>query len=107
MLLSQEIAQSKAYADSLAAFNDPLKQAEAARYLVRNESIRQTIFGLQQTILNVKQPIVITPFDYADSGPGRGIKGIAVSAFTGAVLAFCLVFTASIIRTAKARLANS
>ena len=107
VLLSQEIAQSKAYADSLAAFNDPQKQAEATRLLLRIESIRQSIFSLQQTISNVKQPIVITPFTYADTGQGRGIKGAAISAVVGAVLACCVVFAASIFRTAKTRLVNS
>ena len=106
-LLTQEIASTKVYSDSLQAFNDSQKQSESARLLLQAESKKQQIFDLQQLIQNVEQPIVITPFDYADSGSGRGIKGIAVSAFTGAVLAFCLVFAASIIRTAKARLANS
>ena len=106
-LLTQEIASTKVYSDSLQAFNDSQKQSESARLLLQAESKKQQIFELQQLIQNVEQPIVVTPFDYADSGPGRGIKGIAVSAFTGAVLAFCLVFAASIIRTAKARLANS
>ena len=106
-LLTQEIASTKVYSDSLQAFNDSQKQSESSRLLLQVESKKQQIFDLQQLIQNVEQPIVVTPFDYADSGPGRGIKGIAVSAFTGAVLAFCLVFAASIIRTAKARLANS
>ena len=106
-LLTQEIASTKVYSDSLQAFNDSQKQSEAARLLLQVESKKQQIFDLQQFIQNVEQPIVVTPFDYADSGPGRGIKGMAVSAFTGAVLAFCLVFAASIVRTAKARLANS
>ncbi len=107
VLLSQEIAQSKAYADSLAAFSDPQKQAEATRLLLQIESIKQIIFDLQQTISNVKQPIVITPFAYADTGQGRGIKGAALSALLSAVLACCVVFAASIFRTAKTRLVNS
>lgn len=106
-LLTQEIASIKVYSDSLQAFNDSQKQSESSRLLLQAESKKQQIFDLQQLIQNVEQPIVATPFDYADSGPGRGIKGVAVSAFTGAVLAFCLVFVANIIRTAKARLANS
>ena len=106
-LLTQEIASTKVYSDSLQASSDPQKQSESSRLLLQAESKKQHIFELQQLIQNVEQPIVITPFDYADSGPGRGIKGMVVSAFTGAVLAFCLVFAASIIRTAKARLANS
>jgi ABC-type antimicrobial peptide transport system permease subunit len=106
-LLTQEIASTKVYSDSLQASSDPQKQSDSARLILQVESKKQQIFDLQQLIQNVEQPIVITPFDYADSGPGRGIKGMAVSAFTGAVLAFCLVFAASIIRTAKARLANS
>ena len=106
-LLTLEIASTKVYSDSLQAFKDSQNQSESARQLLQVESKKQQIFDLQQLIQNVEQPIVVTPFDYADSGPGRGIKGIAVSAFTGAVLAFCLVFAASIIRTAKARLANS
>ena len=108
-LLTQEIASTKVYSDSLQAFNDSQKQSESSRLLLQTESKKQQIFDLQQLIQNVEQPIVITPFndEYVNSGPGRGIKGMAVSAFTGAVLAFCLVFAASIIRTAKARLANS
>lgn len=106
-LLTLEIASTKVYSDSLQAFNDSQNQSESARQLLQVESKKQQIFDLQQLIQNVEQPIVITPFDCADSGPGRGIKGMAVSAFTGAVLAFCLVFAASIVRTAKARLANS
>ena len=106
-LLTQEIVLIKVYSDSLQAFSDPQKQSDSARLILQVESKKQQIFDLQQLIQNIQQPIVITPFDYADSGPGRGIKGMAVSAFTGAVLAFCLVFAASIIRTAKARLANS
>ena len=108
-LLTQEIASTKVYSDSLQAFNDSQKQSESARLLLQAESKKQQIFDLQQLIQNIEQPIVITPFndEYVNSGPGRGIKGMAVSAFTGAVLAFCLVFAASIIRTAKARLANS
>ena len=106
-LLTQEIASIKVYSDSLQAFNDSQKQSESARLLLQTESKKQQIFDLQQLIQNVEQPIVVTPFDYADSGPGRGIKGAALSAFAGAVLACCVVFTASIIRTAKARLANS
>ena len=108
-LLTQEIASTKVYSDSLQAFNDPQKQSESSRLLLQAESKKQQIFDLQQLIQNVEQPIVITPFndEYVNSGPGRGIKGMAVSAFTGAVLAFCLVFAANIIRTAKARLANS
>ena len=108
-LLTQEIASTKVYSDSLQAFNDSQKQSESSRLLLQAESKKQQIFDLQQLIANVEQPIVITPFndEYVNSGLGRGIKGIAVSAFTGAVLAFCLVFVASIIRTAKARLANS
>ena len=108
-LLTQENASTKVYSDSLQASSDPQKQSESSRLLLQAESKKQQIFDLQQLIQNVEQPIVITPFndEYVNSGPGRGIKGIAVSAFTGAVLAFCLVFAASIIRTAKARLANS
>ena len=106
-LLTQEIASTKVYSDSLQAFNDSQKQSESARLLLQAESKKQQIFDLQQIIQNVEQPIVITPFDYADSGPGRGIKGAALSAFAGAVLACCVVFAASIIRTAKDRLANS
>ena len=106
-LLTEEIASTKVYSDSLQAFNDPQKQSESARLLLQTESKKQQIFDLQQLIQNVEQPIVITPFDYADSGPGRGIKGAALSAFAGAVLACCVVFAANIIRTAKARLANS
>ena len=105
-LITIEINSIITYANSLAA-TKPLEPTESSRLLLQAESKKQQIFDLQQVIQNVEQPIVITPFDYADSGPGRGIKGIAVSAFTGAVLAFCLVFAASIIRTAKARLANS
>ena len=106
-LLTQEIASTKVYSDSLQAFNDSQKQSESARLLLQTESKKQQIFDLQQLIQNVEQPIVVTPFDYADSGPGRGIKGAALSAFAGAALACCVVFAASIIRTAKARLANS
>ena len=108
-LLTQEITLIKVYSDSLQAFSDPQKQSDSARLVLQIESKKQQIFDLQQLIQNVEQPIVITPFndEYVNSGLGRGIKGIAVSAFTGAVLAFCLVFAASIIRTAKARLANS
>ena len=106
-LLTQEIVLIKVYSDSLQAFSDPQKQSDSARLVLQVESKKQQIFDLQQLIQNVEQPIVITPFDYADSGPGRGIKGMAVSAFTGAVLAFGLVFAAGIIRTAKARIANS
>ena len=105
-LITQEIISMDDYIASLAT-SKPLEPTEAKRLIMLSESKKQQIFELQQLIQNVEQPIVITPFDYADSGPGRGIKGIAVSAFTGAVLAFCLVFAASIIRTAKARLANS
>jgi hypothetical protein len=106
-LLTQEIASTKVYSDSLQAFNDSQKQSESSRLLLQAESKKQEIFNLQQLIQNVEQPIVITPFNYADSGPGRGIKGAALSAFAGAALACCVVFAASIIRTAKARLANS
>ena len=105
-LITQEIISMDDYIASLAT-SKPLEPTEAKRLIMLSESKKQQIFELQQLIQNVEQPIVITPFDYADSGPGRGIKGIAVSAFTGAVLAFCLVFAASIVRTAKARLANS
>ena len=105
-LITIEINSIIVYANSLSA-TKPLEPTESSRLLLQAESKKQQIFDLQQLIQNVEQPIVITPFDYADSGPGRGIKGMAVSAFTGAVLAFCLVFAASIIRTAKARLANS
>ena len=105
-LITIEINAIIAYSNSLAA-TKPLEPTESSRLLLQAESKIQQIFELQQLIQNVEQPIVITPFDCADSGPGRGIKGMAVSAFTGAVLAFCLVFAASIIRTAKARLANS
>jgi ABC-type antimicrobial peptide transport system permease subunit len=106
-LLTQEISSTKVYSDSLQAFNDSQKQSESARLLLQAESKKQQIFDLQQIIQNVEQPIVITAVDYADSGPGRGIKGAALSAFAGAVLACCVVFAASIIRTAKDRLANS
>ena len=106
-LLTQEIASTKVYSDSLQASSDPQKQSESSRLLLQAESKKQQIFDLQQIIQNVEQPIVVTPFDYADSGPGRGIKGAALSAFAGAVLACCVVFAANIIRTAKARLANS
>ena len=107
-LITIEINSIIAYANSLAA-TKPLEPTESSRQLLQAESKKQQIFDLQQLIQNVEQPIVITPFndEYVNSGPGRGIKGMAVSAFTGAVLAFCLVFAASIIRTAKARLANS
>jgi len=105
-LITIEINAIITYANSLAA-TKPLEPTESSRLLLQAESKKQQIFDLQQIIQNVEQPIVITPFDYADSGPGRGIKGMAVSAFTGAVLACCVVFAASIIRTAKARLANS
>ena len=106
-LLTQEIASTKVYSDSLQAFNDSQKQSESARLLLQAESKKQQIFELQQLIQNVEQPIVVTPFDYADSGPGRGIKGAVLSAFVGAAMACLVVFAASIIRTAKARLANS
>ena len=106
-LLTQEISTTKVYSDSLQGSSDPQKQSESSRLLLQAESKKQQIFDLQQIIQNVEQPIVITPFDYADSGPGREIKGAALSAFAGAVLACCVVFAASIIRTAKARLANS
>lgn len=105
-LLTQEISAIIAYANSLAT-TKPLEPTESSRLLLQAESKKQQIFDLQQLIQNVEQPIVITPFDYADSGPGRGIKGAALSAFAGAALACCVVFAASIIRTAKARLANS
>jgi len=105
-LITIEINAIITYANSLAA-TKPLEPTESSRLLLQAESKKQQIFDLQQIIQNVEQPIVITTFDYADSGPGRGIKGMAVSAFTGAVLACCVVFAASIIRTAKARLANS
>jgi len=107
-LITIEINAIIAYSNSLAA-TKPLEPMESSRLLLQAESKKQQIFDLQQIIQNVEQPIVITPFndEYVNSGPGRGIKGVAVSAFTGAVLAFCLVFAASIIRTAKARLANS
>ena len=106
-LLTQEIVSTKVYSDSLQAFNDSQKQSESSRLLFQAESKKQQIFDLQQLIQNVEQPIVVTPFDYADLGPGRGIKGAALSAFAGAVLACCVVFAANIIRTAKARLAIS
>ena len=106
-LLMQEIASTKVYSDSLQTSSDPQKQSDSARLVFQVESKKQQIFDLQQLIQNVEQPIVITPFDYADSGPGRGIKGAALSAFAGAVLACCVVFAANIIRTAKARLAIS
>ena len=107
-LITIEINSIIAYANSLAT-TKPLEPTESSRLLLQAESKKQQIFDLQQLIQNIEQPIVITPFndEYVNSGPGRGIKGIAVSAFTGAVLAFCLVFAANIIRTAKARLANS
>jgi hypothetical protein len=103
------LPETKVYSDSLQAFNDSQKQSESSRLLLQAESKKQQIFDLQQLIQNVQQPIVITPFDYeyVNSGPGRGIKGAVLSAFAGAVLACCVVFAASIIRTAKARLANS
>ena len=108
-LLTQEIASIQVYSDSLQAFSDPQKQSDSARLVLQVESKKQQIFDLQQLIQNVEQPIVITPFNdqYVNSGPGHGIKGAALSAFAGAVLACCVVFAASIIRTAKARLANS
>ena len=108
-LLMQEIASTKVYSDSLLAFSDPQKQSESTRLLLQAESKKQQILDLQQLIQIVEQPIVITPFndEYVNSGPGRGIKGADLSAFAGAALACCVVFAASIIRTAKARLANS
>ena len=106
VLLTQEISAIITYANTLAV-TKPLEPSESSRMLLQAESKKQQIFDLQQMIQNVEQPIVITPFDYADSGPGRGIKGATLSAFAGAVLACCVVFTASIIRTAKARLANN
>jgi len=108
-LLTQEIASTKVYSDSLQASSDPQKQSESSRLLLQAESKKQQISDLQQLIQNVEQPIIITPFDYeyVNSGPGRGIKGAALSVFAGAALACCVVFAASIIRTAKARLANS
>jgi len=105
-LLTQEIAAINTYANSLSV-TKPLEATEADRVRVQAESKKQQIFDMEQMIQNVEQPIVITPFDYVDSGLGRGIKGVALSAFVGAVLACCVVFAASIIRTAKARLANS
>ena len=105
-LLTQEMSAIITYANTLAA-TKPLEPTESSRLLLQAESKKQQIFDLQQMIQNVEQPIVITPFDYADSGLGRGIKGAALSAFAGAVLACCMVFVASIIRTAKARLANN
>ena len=105
-LITQEIISMDDYIASLAT-SKPLEPTEAKRLIMLSESKKQLIFELQQLIQNVEQPIVVTPFDYADSGPGRGIKGAALSAFAGAVLACCVVFAASIIRTAKARLANS
>jgi hypothetical protein len=94
------------YIASLAT-SKPLEPTEAKRLIMMSESKKQQIFELQQLIQNVEQPIVITPFDYADSGLGRGIKGAALSAFAGAAMACLVVFAASIIRTAKDRLANS
>ena len=105
-LITIEINSIIVYANSLAA-TKPLEPTESSRLLLQAESKKQQIFDLQQLIQNVEQPIVATPFDYADSGPGRGIKGAALSAFAGAVLACCVVFAANIIRTAKARLAIS
>ncbi len=107
-LITIEINAIIAYANSLAA-TKPLEPTESSRLLLQAEFKKQQIFDLKQLIQNVEQPIVITPFndEYVNSGPGRGIKGAALSAFAGAVLACCVVFAASIIRTAKARLANS
>ncbi len=105
-LITQEIASMDNYISSLAT-SKPLEPTEAKRLIMLSESKKQQIFDLQQLMQNVEQPIVITPFDYADSGPGRGIKGAALSAFAGAAMACLVVFAASIIRTAKARLANS
>ena len=105
-LIAQEIISVDDYIASLAT-SKPLEPTEAKRLIMLSESKKQQIFELQQLIQNVEQPIVITPFDYADSGPGRGIKGAALSAFAGAAMACLVVFAASIIRTAKARLANS
>ena len=67
-LFTQEIASIKVYSDSLQAFNDSQKQSESARLLLQTESKKQQIFDLQQLIQNVEPPIVVTPFDYADSG---------------------------------------
>ena len=105
-LIAQEIISVDDYIASLAT-SKPLEPTEAKRLIMLSESKKQQIFELQQLIQNVEQPIVITPFDYADSGPGRGIKGAVLSAFAGAAMACLVVFAASIIRTAKARLANS
>lgn len=105
-LIAQEIVSVDDYIASLAT-SKPLEPAEAKRLIMLSESKKQQIFDLQQLIQNVEQPIVVTPFDYADSGPGRGIKGATLSAFAGAAMACLVVFAASIIRTAKARLANS
>ena len=105
-LITQEIAAMDNYKNSLST-SKPLEPTEANSLIMLSESKKQQIFDLQQLIQNVEQPIVITPFDYADSGPGRGIKGAALSAFAGAAMACLVVFAASIIRTAKARLANS
>ena len=105
-LITQEIISMDDYITSLAT-SKPLEPTEAKRLIMLTESKKQQIFELQQLIQNVEQPIVVTPFDYADSGPGRGIKGAVLSAFVGAAMACLVVFAASIIRTAKARLANS
>ena len=105
-LITQEIISMDDYIASLAT-SKPLEPTEAKRLIMLSGSKKQQIFELQQLIQNVEQPIVITPFDYADSGPGRGIKGAVLSAFAGAAMACLVVFAASIIRTAKARLANS
>ena len=105
-LITQEIAAMDNYKNSLST-SKPLEPTEANSLIMLSESKKQQIFDLQQLIQNVEQPIVITPFDYADSGPGRGIKGAALSAFAGAAMACLVVFAASIVRTAKARLANS
>ena len=105
-LITQEIATSKVYADSLLSNPDPIQKSEGSRLLLQSESKKQQIFDLQLLIQNIMRPIVITPFNHADSGPGHGIKGVALSAFVGAVLACGVVFAASIIRTARIRLAN-
>lgn len=105
-LITQEIARSKVYTDSLLSNPDPMQKSEGSRLLLQSESKKQQIFDLQLLIQNIERPIVITPFNHADSGPGHVIKGVALSVFGGAFLACGVVFVASIIRTARTRLAN-
>jgi hypothetical protein len=105
-LITQESNSIQTYANSLAS-TKPLEPTEANRLLTMIEAKKQQVFNLQQSTQRIEPPIVTTRFDYVDSDLGRGIKGMAVSVFAGAVLSFGVVFAASIIRTAKARLANS